>query len=163
MRSTPFGLPVRTVPRVSGRVCSRGLPCVNSRVLSGRSGGVETAQEGERVVTVGPAHFMRWLKRHTDGGSFRKAEKGAAQVGQELHAADAGRFSFRHARDGRRDRRRDAAGATALPADTLGRQCRLARRRRGHQKRTRCLCRSRRHRLATQAVSVTSGHRATSG
>jgi len=45
------------------------------------------------------AHRIRRPQADAEGRALRFAEKGAAEVGEQLHAGDAGRFAVGHARD----------------------------------------------------------------
>ena len=97
----------------------RGQCCGEKRLGCGSGGTFEVCQPDHRLFTAGPAHVLRRLQASAKGRAFRLAENGAALVGAELDAPDAGRFSVRHARERAGDRRRRAAG-TAVGAARKG-------------------------------------------
>ena len=91
----------------------------------------------QRLVAARSAHLGHGPEAGAHCGPPGPAEKRTTAVGQQLNARNPGRFAFWHARNRRRDRWRDAAGATLGPAlhpgidDRSCRRLKLVRRRSG--------------------------------
>lgn len=62
------------------------------------------------------AHFPRRAQTRADRGTFGRIENGAAVIIRQLRAAHARGLAVRHSGDGRRNRKRNAARATANAA-----------------------------------------------
>ncbi|CAM2179644.1 hypothetical protein PSAC2689_30344 [Paraburkholderia sacchari] len=81
-------------------------------------GGFEALDPDERLLARLAAHVDLRLETRATCRTQRRAEYFALQVLVELHAAHAGRFAVRHARNrtrnGRRDTARTATGAACV-------------------------------------------------
>src|SRR5690606_36399052 len=77
---------------------------------------IEPHQALHRVLTRLAAHLGARLQRDADARPLRRAEQAAAFVLVELHAAYAGGFAVRHARDWAGNRRRRATRAASFAA-----------------------------------------------
>ena len=84
--------------------------------LARRRLALHPAQPAHGLLAAVAAHDLAGLQRTADGRALGPAEDIAAQLVVQLRAAHAGRLAVGVARDGRADRRGDAAGGTARAA-----------------------------------------------
>ena len=72
---------------------------------------LQAHQPGHRVFGIAAAHLGRGAQGTAHGWPLGPAEQAAPQLFVQLHTRHPGRLALRHARNGRADRRCDAAGS----------------------------------------------------